>query len=143
MFLKSVDIKPDGSIPALHTCDGADVSPHLEWGEVPEGTKSFALSCFDPDSPSGNFLHWLVVNIPAATRELSQGGKTGGDDLKNDFGGRGYGGPCPMKGTHHYVFTLYALDTERVENITKENFVSIMEQNMLDKAELIGKYRRK
>lgn len=143
MFLKSVDIKPDGAIPALHTCDGANVSPHLEWGEVPEGTQSFTLSCFDPDSPSGNFLHWLVVNIPPTLRELSQGGKTGGDDLKNDFGGRGYGGPCPMKGTHRYVFSLYALGVERVEDVTKESFVSIMEQNMLAKAELTGKYRRK
>jgi len=143
MILKSVDIKPDGAIPALHTCDGANVSPHLEWSEVPEGTKSFALSCFDPDSPSGNFLHWLVINIPAATQEISQGGKTGGDDLKNDFSGRGYGGPCPLKGTHHYVFTLYALKVEKLEGIQKENFVSIMEQNMLDKAELVGKYRRK
>jgi len=106
MILQSVDIKPGGSIPALHTCDSANISPHLEWSEVPAGTKSFALSCFDPDSPSGNFCHWLVVNIPASAHELSQGGRTGGDDLKNDFGGRGYGGPCPMKGTHHYVFTL-------------------------------------
>ncbi|HBR80178.1 TPA: YbhB/YbcL family Raf kinase inhibitor-like protein [Candidatus Uhrbacteria bacterium] len=143
MILQSVDIKPNGAIPALHTCDGANVSPHLEWSEVPGGTKSFALSCFDPDSPSGNFLHWLVVNIPADKRDFSQGGKTGGDDLKNDFGGRGWGGPCPMKGTHKYVFTLYALNTERLENITKENFVAVVEQKMLDKAELIGKYRRK
>lgn len=88
-------------------------------------------------------MHWLVVNIPADKRDFSQGGKTGGDDLKNDFGGRGWGGPCPMKGTHKYVFTLYALNTERLENITKENFVAVVEQKMLDKAELIGKYRRK
>lgn len=143
MILQSVDIKFSGAIPALHTCDGANISPHLEWGEVPVGTKSFAISCFDPDSPSGDFLHWLVINIPAATREFSQGGRTGGNELKNDFGGRGYGGPCPMKGTHRYVFTLYALGIEQVENITKENFVSMMEQNMLAKAELVGKYRRK
>jgi len=143
MILQSVDIKPNGSIPALHTCDSANVSPHLEWSEVPEGTKSFAISCFDPDSPSGDFCHWLVVNIPATTRELSQGGRTGGDELKNDFGGRGYGGPCPMKGTHKYVFTLYALKTERVDNVTKENFVSVMKENMLAKVELMGKYRRK
>ncbi|MFH1253168.1 MAG: YbhB/YbcL family Raf kinase inhibitor-like protein [Candidatus Uhrbacteria bacterium] len=143
MFLKSVDIKPNGSIPALQTCDGANVSPHLEWEEVPAGTKSFVISCFDPDSPSGNFCHWLVINIPAATRELSPGGRTGGDDLKNDFGGRGYAGPCPVKGTHHYVFTLYALDTEKIDGITKENLLSVIEPHLLDKVELLGKYRRK
>lgn len=143
MILTSVDIKPGGSIPALHTCDGANVSPHLEWSEVPAGTKSFALSCFDPDSPSGNFCHWLVVNIPTEIRELSQGARTGGDELKNDFGGRGYGGPCPMKGTHHYVFTLFALNTEKIIGVTKENFASMIADCLLDKAELSGKYRRK
>jgi len=143
MILQSVDIKPNGAIPALQTCDGANVSPHLEWNDVPEGTSSFILSCFDPDSPSGNFCHWLVVNIPAATRELSQGARTGGDELSNDFGGRGYGGPCPMKGTHHYVFTLYALDVEKVSDVSKENLLSVIEGHVLDKAELIGKYRRK
>jgi len=143
MFLRSVDIEEGGAIPALQTCDGANVSPHLEWGDLPADTKSLALSCFDPDSPSGNFLHWLVVNIPVSVTEISQGGRTGGDDLKNDFGARGYGGPCPLKGTHHYVFTLYALKVERVENISKENFLLVMTENMLDKAELSGKYRRK
>lgn len=143
MILQSIDIKPGGAIPALHTCDGANVSPHLEWSEVPAGTKSFAFSCFDPDSPSGDFLHWLVINIPATTCDLSQGGRTGGDDLKNDFGGRGWGGPCPMKGTHKYVFTLYALNIEKADGVTKENFVSIVEKHVIEKAELIGKYRRK
>lgn len=143
MILNSVDIKSNGFIPALQTCDGANVSPHLEWGEAPAGTKSFALSCFDPDSPSGNFCHWLVINIPAATRELSPGGRTGGDDLKNDFGGRGYAGPCPMKGTHHYVFTLYALSVEKTLVNSKEDFLSAINPHLLEKIELIGKYRRK
>ncbi|MFH1089200.1 MAG: YbhB/YbcL family Raf kinase inhibitor-like protein [Candidatus Uhrbacteria bacterium] len=143
MNLLSVDFKAGGPIPPLQTCDGANVSPHLEWLDVPEGTESFALSCFDPDSPSGNFCHWLVVNIPAVTRDLSQGGRTGGDDLVNDFGARGYGGPCPMKGTHHYVFTLYALNAEKVSGVSKENFLSVIEPLVLAKAELVGKYRRK
>ena len=143
MILKSVDFKADGLIPPLQTCDGANVSPHLEWNEVPADTKSFALSCFDPDSPSGNFCHWLVVNIPAETRELSQGARTGGEELINDFGTRGYGGPCPFKGTHHYVFTIYALNAEKVTYVSKENFLSVIEPFILAKAELIGKYRRK
>ncbi len=143
MNLKSVDIKPGGSIPALHTCDGASVSPHLEWDELPEGTKSLALSCFDPEGTTGVFAHWLVVNIPADTREIAQGGRPGGDQLNNDFGGRGYGGPCPPKGTHHYTFTLYALNVERLENVTRENFVQVVEAATIEKAELEGKYRRK
>ncbi|HBO99582.1 MAG: Phosphatidylethanolamine-binding protein [Candidatus Uhrbacteria bacterium GW2011_GWF2_41_16] len=143
MFLQSVDFKPNGSIPVLHTCDGADVAPHLEWGDVPEGVKSFALSCMDPDSPSGQFIHWFVVNIPVSVREVAQGGRTGGEELANDFGKRGYGGPCPSKGTHRYVFTLYGLNMERVEGVNAEHFFALIEPNVIAKAELIGKYRRK
>jgi hypothetical protein len=143
MYLNSVDIKPDGSIPALQTCDGANVSPHLEWGEVPDGTNSFAISCFDHDAPSGEFAHWLVHDIPAATREVAQGGRTGGVELKNDFGGRGYAGPCPPKGTHHYTFTLYALKVEKLEGVTRENFKELVDANAIERVELNGKYRRK
>lgn len=142
MYLQSVDIKPGGSIPALQTCDGANVSPHLEWGDVPDGTKTFAISCFDHDAPNGSFAHWLVYNIPGETRELSPGGRTGGVELNSDFGGRGYAGPCPPKGTHHYSFLLYALP-QQMTNVTRENFAQKMESIALEKVELLGKYRRK
>jgi Raf kinase inhibitor-like YbhB/YbcL family protein len=143
MFLRSVDIKPNGSIPALQTCDGANVSPHLEWDDAPEGTKSFAISCFDPGAPAGPFAHWLVHDIPSGTCEIAQGGRTGGIELRNDFGGRGYAGPCPPKGTHTYIFTLYALSVEMLSRPTRENFVAHVEEVALAKAELMGKYRRK
>ncbi len=143
MELKSVDIKPDGSIPALQTCDGANVSPHLEWNDAPPHTKSFAISCFDHDAPSGAFAHWLVYDIPATTREVAPGGRTGGTELQNDFGGRGYAGPCPPKGTHHYTFMLYAVDVASLPGLTRENFVATVEAHAIDRAELKGKYRRK
>ncbi len=110
---------------------------------MPEGTKSFAISCFDPDSPNGAFAHWLVHDIPADTREIAQGGRTGGVELQNDFGGRGYLGPCPPKGTHHYVFTLYALKADKLSGVTRQNFVEKVESETIEKAELTGKYRRK
>ncbi|MBI4599019.1 YbhB/YbcL family Raf kinase inhibitor-like protein [Candidatus Uhrbacteria bacterium] len=143
MYLQSVDFKSNGSIPVLHTCDGASVSPHLEWGGLPKGTQSLAVSCFDPDSPSGTFAHWLIVNIPPTLPEVAQGGRTGGQELVNDFGARGYGGPCPPKGTHRYVFTLYALDVERLEGVTRERFAEHVEKHVIERTELIGKYRRK
>ncbi len=101
-------------------CTGGNLSPALEWKNPPENTKSFALTVFDPDAPTGHgWLHWMVVNIPAATRALprnagSAGGKrlpAGSVQIKTDFDTANYGGPCPPKGhgLHHYVFTLSAL----------------------------------
>ena len=107
-------------------CKGGNVSPALEWKNPPVGTKSFALSVFDPDAPTGHgWLHWLVVNIPAATHALPRNAGSadnknlpaGSLQIKTDFGAPGYGGPCPPKGhgVHHYVFTLSALGVEKLE----------------------------
>ena len=74
MEITSKDFKHNQPIPSLHTCDGKDISPHLIWSGAPEGTKSFALSCIDPDAPMGDFIHWLIYNIPATATEIPQGG---------------------------------------------------------------------
>ena len=106
-----------GSIPARYTCDGEDVSPPLEWSGVPEGAKSLALTCDDPDAPSGLWVHWVVFDLPPSVTGLAEGVPPnpeisgGGRQGKNDFRKIGYGGPCPPSGTHRYVFTLYALDS--------------------------------
>src|SRR3982751_1488731 len=100
-------------IPTQYTCAGANQSPPLQWGEPPPGTRSFALVIDDPDAPSGTFRHWGVFDIPASARSIG-GGQRSGTEVINDFGKRGYGGPCPPKrhGVHHYHFKLFALDTD-------------------------------
>src|SRR4030042_872077 len=88
MDIKSKDFEHNQSIPSIHTCDGKNISPHLTWSGAPEGTKSFALTCIDPDAPMGDFIHWLIHNIPAAVTEIAQGGPllTGAKEINNDFG---------------------------------------------------------
>ncbi|MEA2825542.1 MAG: hypothetical protein QOF03_2024 [Alphaproteobacteria bacterium] len=105
-------------------CSGGNVSPGLKWSAPPAGTKSFALTLFDPDAPTGSgWWHWVVVDIPASVRELPKGiGKSGTVTLpggarqtRTDFGASGYGGPCPPPGKpHRYVITLTALDIDKL-----------------------------
>jgi Raf kinase inhibitor-like YbhB/YbcL family protein len=97
-----------GTIPAEHTCDGADTSPPMEWTDVPDGVDSFALIVDDPDA--GGFVHWVLTSIGGDVQDLPAGD---GDSIalpgRNDFGRIGWGGPCPPSGQHRYRFTLYAL----------------------------------
>jgi Raf kinase inhibitor-like YbhB/YbcL family protein len=115
--LTSSSFVADGAIPAQYTCDGTDVSPALTWTEPPAGTQSFALIVDDPDTPKKTVIHWLIYDLPAATRALPEGVPTkaklpdGSRQGKNDHGKIGYSGPCPPPGAaHHYFFKLYALD---------------------------------
>jgi hypothetical protein len=107
-----------GVVPARYTCDGADVSPSVEWRGVPAGARSIVVVCYDPDAPRGVFVHWVVYNVPAGLPGLPEGlprsGAVEGVGLQgvNDFGRLGYGGPCPPSGTHRYVFLVLALDSE-------------------------------
>lgn len=103
---------------------GDNLSPHLIWDEVPVGTKSYVVTCFDPDAPTGaGWWHWVVANIPADIRELPESAGSGIVKLpdgaiqtRTDFGDPGYNGAAPPKGeTHRYVFTVYALDVERID----------------------------
>jgi len=111
-FLSGATIAPQFS------CVAADQSPPLAWTGVPDGTKSLALIVADPDAPSGTFIHWVIFNLPPATRALPDGvAKTqslaqGGVQGINSFRQIGYNGPCPPRGpAHHYHFKLYALDS--------------------------------
>jgi len=143
--ITSQDFKNNQPIPSIHTCDGNDVSPQFSWSGAPAETKSFALTCIDPDAPSGNFIHWLVYDIPASTTNFVQGGPLTFNvkEAVNDFGRKHYGGPCPPSGTHRYVFTVYALKKEKLEGVTKNNFLQKVSENQLAKALLTGLYKRR
>jgi Raf kinase inhibitor-like YbhB/YbcL family protein len=142
--LKSKDFVDNSSIPAEFTCDGRNISPQLSWEDVPEETKSFALTITDPDAPGGTWIHWLVYDISKELREIERGGlPEGAKEVENDFGKRPYGGPCPPSGTHRYFFTLYALDTEHLESINKRNFLDEVEKHSIQKAAIKGLYKRR
>jgi Raf kinase inhibitor-like YbhB/YbcL family protein len=128
--LTSPTVKPGAKIGDAQVfngfgCSGKNVSPALKWSGAPKDTKSFALTVYDPDAPTGSgWWHWVVLNIPATTTELpegagGEGGKlpSGAMQVKTDFGKAGYGGPCPPQGDkpHRYIFTVYALKTDKLD----------------------------
>jgi Raf kinase inhibitor-like YbhB/YbcL family protein len=111
MQITSPAFSDNGTIPVKYGCKGAGVSPPLAFGGIPPGTKSLTLHVDDPDAPGGSFTHWDVTNIPPTTTQVTEGQPpAGGTEGKNGFGKTGWGGPCPPSGTHHYVFTLTAVD---------------------------------
>lgn len=105
-------------------CGGKNVSPQLSWTGAPAGTKSFAITCFDPDAPTGSgYWHWLAFNIPATVTSIDAGAGTdkspaNGKSGYSDFGMSAYGGPCPPKGDipHRYIFTVFALDVDSIQS---------------------------
>ena len=131
LSLTSPDIKPgariaDEQVFSAFGCTGMIISPALSWKDAPKGTKRFALSVYDPDAPTGSgFWHWVVFNIPADVTSLAKGAgdpksadaPKGAVQSRTDFGVPGYGGPCPPKGDkpHHYQFTVFALDTDKID----------------------------
>jgi Raf kinase inhibitor-like YbhB/YbcL family protein len=137
-------------------CAGGNQSPQLSWSGAPEGTKSFALTCFDPDAPTGSgFWHWLVVNIPPTTTELPlDAGNPSAPKLppgalmtRTDVGKPGYIGPCPPAGDHphRYVFSIFAVSQEKlqVEADTSAAIVGFnLHFNTLAKATLMGLFKR-
>lgn len=147
--LTSTVFQQGENIPTKYTCDGKDVSPLLSWGSPGKGAKSLALIVDDPDAPDGVFTHWVLFNLPADTSSLPEGVlkldrlESGGIHGVNDFGEKGYNGPCPPAGKPHtYRFILYALDAELnlKSGATKDDVMKAMEGHVLSKAELDGKY---
>lgn len=130
-------------IPEKYTCDGENISPQLEIGNIPEGTQSLALILDDPDAPNGTWTHWLIWDLPVLHTIMKN--EAPGTQGKNDFGNNNYGGPCPPKGsTHRYYFRLYALSQKLnlPEGTSKEELLKAIEPVKLAKAELMGKYNR-
>ena len=121
MRVTSSSFDEGGTIDPLHAeqgCDGQNVRPALSWEGAPEGTKSFAITIYDPDAPTGSgWWHWVVVDIPAGVTSLDEDAQLPAParEWVNDYGYPGYGGPCPPAGpAHHYVHTVHALPYERV-----------------------------
>jgi Raf kinase inhibitor-like YbhB/YbcL family protein len=131
------------SIPIKFTCQGEDINPQLDISGIPEGTKTLALIIDDPDAPMGMWVHWVVVNIPVQTATIAED-SVPGEQGYNDFGRVEYGGPCPPSGTHRYFFKIYALDMAIPfkPRMTKKDVEKAMAGHILDKAELIGLYKK-
>lgn len=157
----SPKIKPDSTLTADQVfngfgCNGNNISPELQWSNAPEGTKSFAVTVYDPDAPTGSgWWHWLAYNIPATTTKLDAGaGTADGKKLppgtiqgRTDFGAPGFGGACPPVGDkpHRYIFTVYALKTEKIDlplDVTAANIGFMINANQIGKASFTAYYGR-
>lgn len=155
MQLTSTAFSHHSAIPAVHTCEGRDMSPPLSWSGAPERTRSFALIVDDPDAPDPaapkmTWVHWVVFNIPPDVASLVEGASggalpSGAVEGLNDWHHAGYRGPCPPIGRHRYVHKLYALDT--LLPVTRSATKTVVEREMkghiLAKSELIGIYQKK
>jgi Raf kinase inhibitor-like YbhB/YbcL family protein len=139
-----------GWIPELHTCQGADISPSLEWSGEPGETRSFALILEDPDAPGGTWTHWLLWDIPAKVHNLAQGLKPGnlGVSGRNDFQKLGYGGPCPPKGhgAHRYFFKLYAVNLSTLglrEGSNQKELEQAAKDHVVAQTQYMGRFERR
>lgn len=154
MTLRSGAFEDQGDIPARYTCDGADVSPPLNWSGVPETASSLVLIVDDPDAPDPaapktTWVHWVLYNLSPQSDHLAEA--VGEEALPagtgqglNDWKRTGFGGPCPPIGRHRYFFKLYALDT-RLSNLrtpTKAALEAAMKGHVIAEAHLVGTYRR-
>ena len=154
MKLTSPAFHHNGAMPARFTCDGHDLSPELNWSDLPVGTKSLALIVDDPDAPDPRaprmtWVHWVLYNLPPSATGLPEAVASaalpaGTVEGLNDWGRTGYGGPCPPVGRHRYFHKLYALDIvlPNLGKPTKAALEKAMQGHVLAQAELIGTYQR-
>lgn len=142
-------------IPRDYSGEGRDISPPLEWSDVPPGTRELALLCEDPDAPQEEpFVHWIAYKISPELHELPQAVPAAKDVEKpvnikqgmNSFAKAGYKGPMPPKrhGRHRYYFKLFALDSELPEqaSLERDRFLELIEGHVLAEADLMGTYER-
>ena len=150
--LRDGEFIPDKHVYQGMGCHGENLSPELKWGGAPVDTKSFAITCFDPDAPADGWWHWTVVNIPNNVNELKEGASNHGFlprgcmEVWNDFEEKGYGGPCPPRGdkAHRYIFTVYALEVDSIYADAMETGQTLkneLEKKALAKTTLTVKYQ--
>lgn len=154
MKIMSPAFEDGGPMGVQYTCEGADISPALEWQGIPEGTRSLALIMDDPDAPDPAapkmvYVHWVLYNLPPECRGLPEGTvsanlPTGTLEGLNDWQRTGYGGPCPPIGRHRYFHKLYALDgvLDDLGEPTKDQLLKAMEGHVLAQAEVVGTYQK-
>lgn len=135
-------------------CTGENISPALEWSGAPKDTKSFAITVYDPDAPTGSgWWHWTVVNIPATVTKIEEGASNnkklpeGAVEGRTDYGKPGFGGACPPQGDkpHRYIFTVYALKTDKLDVNAESSGALVgfnLNANSLGKATFTVKYGR-
>ena len=158
--LQSAVVAPNGTLANEQVfngfgCSGKNVSPPLRWSGAPAGTRSFALTVYDPDAPTGSgWWHWVVYDIPASVSELPQGAGNAAGQLpagtvqgRTDFGAPGYGGPCPPAGDkpHRYIFTVYALKTAKLDVPSGSSAAMVgfmINANKLASASITARYGR-
>jgi Raf kinase inhibitor-like YbhB/YbcL family protein len=151
MDLASKAFDEGGTIPSVYTCDGENISPPLHWSNAPEGTRSFVLIVNDPDAPVGDWVHWVLYNLPGDFTELNERIPSketlpsGALQGRNDFKKIGYGGPCPPSGVHRYYFRLFALSStlSLTPGATRKDVQHAMQGHTIGEAVLMGKYQRK
>ena len=134
-----------GVIPKKYTCDGENVSPPLTWSGTPPETKSLALTCSDPDSPSGEWDHWVVYNLPGDLQGLPEAVKGAGTDGRCSWERPGYRGPCPPRGApHRYFFKLYALDAvlNLKPGLSRLELEKTLRGHILAVGQIMGRYGR-
>jgi Raf kinase inhibitor-like YbhB/YbcL family protein len=143
MRLASSAFDADGVIPKRYTCDGLDISPPLTIEDVPVGTDSLVLTMDDPDCPGRTWDHWVAYDVPVLG-EIPEGVPALGTPGRNSWGRTGYGGPCPPRGTHRYVFTVYALDRSLglEPGADKAAVLAAFSDRVLAEASLTGRYGR-
>ncbi|MET9608712.1 YbhB/YbcL family Raf kinase inhibitor-like protein [Streptomyces sp. NPDC006512] len=149
----SADLAPGAELGEGQVLSGGNVSPALRWEGFPEGTKSFAVTCFDPDAPTGSgFWHWVLFDLPASVTELPAGAGSGKFEglpagavhVRNDYGTKDFGGAAPPAGERHrYVFTVYAVDQEKLGpdgDVSPAVVGFNLRFHTLGRAQLIGEY---
>ena len=151
----SASFEDSSSIPAKYAMSGGDagVSPQLSWENAPAGTQSFVIACVDIHPIASDWIHWMVINIPASVNSLPEKASLqqmpkGAVELKNSFKTLGYGGPNPPRGSgiHDYIFTVYALNIKELKTtksfLSQKELLALISGNILAQASITGKYRR-
>ena len=144
MKITSQAFSDGGEIPAKYSCDGEDAIVPLKFEDIPAEAKSLVLIIDDPDAPAGTWDHWTLFNIPADAGGVEEGKEPSWPHGSNSWNRTNWSGPCPPDKEHRYYFKLFALDAmlDLQEGAAKNEVEQAMEGHVIDKAELMGRYKR-